>query len=102
MSILTSRNKLGALLGMMFGGKRDLYSVFGYTKAVSYNMAYGKYNRQDIVARVIDAPADALWTKPPLIVTGDEVWDAAWNKIVSDAKLWSALEAYKADEKIAH
>lgn len=91
MSLLGNRNKLGALLGMMFGGKRQLYDVFGYTKTVQYAAAYGKYNRQDIVARVIDAPAEALWTKPPQVVTGDAKWDEAWAKITAGGKIWSSI-----------
>lgn len=92
MSILTDRARWAGLLGMMFGGQRDLYKVFGYTKIVKYSQSYGKYNRQDIVGRVIDAPADALWTKPPVVtVEGNKEWNDAWLAVAENTTLWNAI-----------
>lgn len=92
MSILSSRNRWGQLLGKMFGGKRDMYKVFGYAEIVRYKQSYGKYNRQDIFGRVIDAPADALWTKPPmLVVEGNDAWNTAWSAVADNTGLWTAI-----------
>ena len=87
-SVLTLRNRIAGMLGISFGGKRDLYNVFGYHKNISYGQSLAKYGRQDIVARVIDAPADALWTKPPTVITTNEAWNNAWQALVTKHQLW--------------
>lgn len=91
MSILTSRSRIGAMLGQMFGGKRDLYKVYGYSKNINFSTAYGKYARQDIVGRIIDAPADALWTKPPTVTGPTDEWNKAWNDLVVRLSLWNQI-----------
>lgn len=92
-SNLMNRFGLSNLLGFMFQGRRDMYGVFGYMKegTIEYKHCLGKYKRQDVAARVIDAPADALWTNPPEVTTGNEAWDTAWKNLVADGMLWSVL-----------
>lgn len=68
---LKMRELFGALLGQSFGGRRDLYEVFGYSKTLTYQQLLGKYNRQGIASRIVNAPADALWTMPPKIFKED-------------------------------
>ena len=90
--ILDNRYGLGALLGQMFGGKRKMYDVFGYAGhgQITYEQMEGKYRRQDVASRIVEAPANALWSNPPIISANDEAWNDAWNKVVSKG-LWKAI-----------
>src|SRR5262245_21168359 len=91
MSALMERWKLSAMVGMMFGGKRDLYKVFGYDKNLDADKCMARYERQDIVARVVDAPPSATWSSPPVLKAGSR--NVAWlNNHVKPLKLWTAME----------
>lgn len=64
-SILKARETLGTMVGYMFGRRRDLYEVFGYSRTITYRQALAKYIRQGIASRIVNAPAAALWASPP-------------------------------------
>jgi hypothetical protein len=64
-STVSPRALLAAKLGETHGGRRDLYASFGYTAEVDYASALQRYQRLDIVSRVVNAYPDALWTRPP-------------------------------------
>lgn len=91
--ILERARSLASLMGSLFGGKRDLYEVFGYAKEISYEQKLIKYMRQDIAGRIVDAPATALWTNPPSVSSSDAAWTTAWNDLVTRNKLWYHIEA---------
>ena len=92
MSFLLDRQKLSRLAGFMFGGKRDLYKVFGYAQNITYEQILGKYQRQDITSRIIDAPADAIWTDPPKIeIEGLNAFENEWRKLVTNHNIWQIL-----------
>lgn len=91
MSNLLQRMSLTRLLGKMFGGNRDLYKVFGYEQNITYEKAIARYRRQDIASRIIEAPANALWSNPPKLTTTNEDWNKAWNDIVKNRGLWNAI-----------
>lgn len=75
----------------MFGGKRNLYDVFGYTLNPTFDHRFMKYLRQDIAARIVDAPADALWTSPPLISSNEPAWNELWDDLPSRFNLYSVI-----------
>jgi len=89
--ILNSRFNLSSLLGVMFGGKRKLYDVFGYDKTIKYDDVLAKYSRQDIAGRIVSAYADALWGNPPEITSTDPKWNTAWEKLVKELSLYQAV-----------
>lgn len=93
---LLERLKLGGLLGKMFGGKRDLYELLGYTQVITYEHILSKYTRQDITSRVIDAPANALWDNPPLITAPVAGFDEAWKDVARKHNVWQTVS--KADK----
>lgn len=76
----------------MFGGRRNLYDVFGYDPNPSYQQRLFKYMRQDIAARIVDAPASALWTNPPLVTSTDPVWNELWDDLIARFNLFSNVE----------
>jgi phage-related protein (TIGR01555 family) len=65
---LTSRANLAGALGYSYGTDRDLYAKLGYPRTISYNQYLARYLRQDIAARVINAPVDATWRLKPQVV----------------------------------
>lgn len=90
-SNLLSRSGISRLLGFMFHGQRDTYKVFGYSNNIKYEQAVGRYRRQDIAARIVEAPANALWSNPPELKTSDTTWDKAWEKLELTQKLWKSI-----------
>lgn len=91
MSTILQRFKLSNMLGKLFGGRRDLYDVFGYTKTITYSAAYARYRRQDIAARVLDALPNALWTNPPIITSTNAEWNKVWQDLAVNRGLWDAI-----------
>jgi len=75
-----------------FSGKRNLYDVFGYRDQVTFDDRYLKYLRQDVAARIVDAPAAALWTNPPEIISNDDVWNERWDDLVARYALYANVE----------
>lgn len=83
-SPLLSRSRLAAFLGSTYGGNRDVYDVLGYKKNLLYNDMRARYDREHIAARIVDAPAAATWSNPPVVIpeglVGEnkrflEIWD---------------------------
>lgn len=90
-SSLMSRMMLALRAGLQFGGARDLYQVYGYNRAITEKMMYDKYSRQDVASSVIDKPASALWTNPPLITINEKSIGSDWDNFVHKHQLWSKL-----------
>lgn len=90
-STLIQRAMLAFKAGLQFGGKRDLYEIFGYTLRPTFDDYLGKYGRQDIAGRIVDAPAQAVWRNPPEITASSE-FRTAWDKLVKRNKVWYNLE----------
>lgn len=86
-----SRLGMLAAIGQMFNGKRNLWDAFGYNRNLTYTHMLEKYRRQDITSRIVDAPADALWTNPPKFITEDAAWTDAWEAFVKEQKLWGVI-----------
>lgn len=96
-SPLISRYLLAQMAGLQFSGKRDLYEVFGYKKALTYGDLYAKYKRQDIASRVVDEPVKAIWSNPPEIANA--ALTEPWNKLQNQFDLWQAFA--RADRLLA-
>lgn len=88
--------RLASWMQQTFAGKRDIYSIYGYTLNPSYEQKLIKYLRQDVAGRVVDAPAAALWTNPPQVTSSNEAFNSAWQDLVAKYKLWAHME--KADK----
>lgn len=71
--------------------RRNLYSVFGYKTTPIYDDLFFKYMRQDIAARVVDAPASALWSNPPSVTSDNAEWTETWDDLVARQDLWSMI-----------
>lgn len=64
---MLSRIALAHASGKTFGGKRDMFEVLGYEKDPKIANYLGKYMRQDIAQRIINALPDAIWTNHPSV-----------------------------------
>lgn len=89
-SMIMDRLGLASRLGLQFGGKRDLYKVYGYSRIISFEEYYGRYTRQDIAKRIVNAAPDATWKNPPELQASDKFKDA-WKKIITDHDVWGVL-----------
>jgi hypothetical protein len=78
-NLLTDRSSLARRLGLQYNGSRDVYDAAGYDKTITTGMYLGRYERQDIAARIIEAPADATWRLAPEIRDG-----ATWEEATDD------------------
>lgn len=90
-AVMGSRSFLGRLFGTTHGGKRDLYDVFGWDRAISPENMWEMYSRGGIARRIVHAYPDAVWGSPPTFES-TKAWEDAWNVLVEDHKLWSIMQ----------
>lgn len=91
MSAVMQRLSIANLVGRQMFGQRDLYATFGYTRIIRYLEAWQRYRRQDMFARVIDAPVSALWSNPPMITSDNKEWQKVWDDLVTNFHLYRTL-----------
>ena len=90
---LTRRN-LAHRLGLSFkDDNRDTYKALGYPGQLTFQHYWAYYTREHIAKRVVDAPADACWQKPPEITEevqdGDETeFEKAFNELLDNKQIW--------------
>lgn len=95
-SVLARMKAWKSSFGNMFGGTRDLYSVFGYRKVIQFSDMLDKYQRQDIAGRVVEAEPRATWSDPPLLavdngVVGEGVFNDIWKDLISNNNLYEVF-----------
>lgn len=92
-SALLDRANLAQRAGLQFGGDRDLYNVFGYKLKIDHTDFAAKYLRQDIAARIVEAPAFAVWGLPPKVFSpSNDTWAEEWEKLVAANAVWTFLQ----------
>jgi len=97
---LIERSLLGANLGRSHEGARDIYKVVGYKKTLSFDDYEARYSRQDMAARIIDAPAKATWKDSPEIVEDREEdsegkpsdFEEKWKELEKRLRIFHHLE----------
>jgi hypothetical protein len=83
---------IGQLIGLGFAGDRDYYSVFGWKRTLTYLDYLGKYRRQDIATRLVDAEPHATWSNPPEVSEdSDQAFKEVWDDLVSDFSLFEVF-----------
>lgn len=90
-----TRRQISHRLGLSFkDDARDTYKALGYPVILTFQHYWAFYTREHIAKRVVDAPAEACWQKPPEIVEvkteeGDDTeFEKAWKDLVSTRKVW--------------
>lgn len=76
--------------GLTHEGSRDLWTVFGYKRELTSQDLFVKFRRQDIARTIVHAPADAIWTRPPVLQANSDFLEA-YNAIVKEHNLYSVL-----------
>lgn len=67
-SAMLARQSLAQLLGMSFGGDRDVYTSAGYDKVISHGQYLARYLRQGIARRIVNIKPDETWRLPPTVL----------------------------------
>lgn len=97
-SLITARSWLSRLLGRTFGGKRDLYEVFGYKRELFAEDFHAMYLRNDIAQRIIKAFPQATWRDTPKVrdeagATSEEsLFVEAWEDLYEKSRLGHYFE----------
>jgi hypothetical protein len=92
-----SRRSLGALVGFSHQGERNIYKAVGYKTDLTFADYLVQYERQDIAARVVDAPPQATWRRDPEILEDDDkstetTFEEDILKLATKKKLFKWLE----------
>ena len=96
----------------LFRDNRDLYDVFGYPDQVKYENCLALYNRGGIAKRIVNMPASAVWSKPPILMTEADLTSAsqagteptkstfrtAWEEILTK---YDAANVFASADKLA-
>ena len=92
---LLQRAQLGDRLGKSYwgtsGAARNLYTALGYTENPTFGDYWGRYRRQDVARRIIDAPVNACWRLEPNVIDegGEETaFEKAWKEMVDRVKVF--------------
>lgn len=72
------RRMLGAVAGLQFGQKRDMYDVLGYDTEITLQAFLERYQRQDIARTIVDKPATTTWRRTPVVQEAEKP-DSPWT-----------------------
>lgn len=75
-AIAIERRRLAAQMGQQYGWKRNIFDAAGYGNEITIGEYKARYARHDIAVRVVDAPAEETWRRPPEIRDGND-WESA-------------------------
>lgn len=97
MSALLNRAGLSSRLGKQFDGDRDLYKVLGYKTSLTFEDYLAKYKRQNVAARIVDAPAQTTWRRSPVIWDTNpkeptSEFEVAWKRLKQKLRVMHYLE----------
>ena len=86
-SALLMRDRMARSLGMQFDSRRNVYQAAGYPESDPDYLVYeGKFLREGVGTRVVEAPAVATWRLPPTVTDQDD------NQEPSDfVRTWAEL-----------
>lgn len=89
---LVSRSRLGALGGVTFDGNRRVYEKLGYKTTLGFNDYMARYRREGIARKVVTAFPSATWRNAPIIVTDNDNFVKAFQKLSERLSLRYYLE----------
>lgn len=95
-STSVGRRAFAGRLGREYQGARDMYTALGYSKDLVFGDYFGRYDRQDIAYRIVNAPPDECWREDPLVLdqddkAGESAFEAKLKELVDENKIWSYL-----------
>jgi len=95
-SLLKSRSELAEAMGITFGGARDAYQVLGYKKVLGADDYAGRYARNGLARRIVNAAPMATWRVPPQVFEDEDPeklteFEQAFDALAKRLRLWSLL-----------
>jgi hypothetical protein len=91
-SVITSRANLAQKLGQSYGSDRDLYTALGYPANITFDRYKGRYTRQDVAKRVVNAYPDATWSGTPVLQEDkgddDTPLEKEWRELLARINLY--------------
>jgi hypothetical protein len=91
---MLTRTALATMLGVTFGGIRDVYTALGHNRTPTDQDFYNRFKRQGIARRIVKAPPEACWGKPPRITESKELetpFEVAWTELESAVPIWELM-----------
>ncbi|MCP4475408.1 MAG: DUF1073 domain-containing protein [Gammaproteobacteria bacterium] len=92
------RSMLSHRLGLSYkNDARDTYKALGYPQEITFDHYWAFYTREHIAKRIVDAPVNACWQKPPEIFEENTedgkntTFEKAWIDLVKEKKIWHFL-----------
>ena len=91
-----SRALFAARHGLQYGGERDIYTVGGYPRALTFADYVDLYDRDPIAGQIVDMPAEGTWRVPPEVnekeATGDTKFSTRFAELADRLSLWNVFE----------
>lgn len=89
---LQFRQALNNLLGISYGGDRNLYQALGYPQNILFEQYWQQYKRQDIAGAIINKPVNATWRGDIVLSEkgneeDDEPITLQWAELMRDLNL---------------
>jgi hypothetical protein len=78
--------------GTMFGGRRDLYAVYGWNPQPTHQNYMHKYRKQDIARRIINQPVRATWSDPPKLTADNAEFETDWAELLTEIPVFAQLQ----------
>lgn len=93
-SVMSTRRNLSNKLGMSYSGDRDLYEALGWKQTLEYSDYRGRYERDGVAKRIIDALPAATWRGKPLVSDNTEEkspFEEKWKELVNDGRIYNTF-----------
>lgn len=94
---LVSRSRLGAVAGVTYNGRRDMFTALGY-KPILFPADYRqRFNRGAVAARIIEAKPQATWRGGGVIVEDETPdietpFEEAYEALNRRLKIWTIFQ----------
>lgn len=90
-SLIARAREMSQVFGSMFGGRRNIFDVFGWKKEPEHKDFVAKYRKQGLAKRIINLPVNALWSDPPAL-EADDTFMTAWNDLLASIPVFYNIQ----------
>lgn len=96
-TVLIERMMFARRAGLSFNGARDLYTVLGYNRILSYAEYRARYQRGGLAKRVVEAYPKATWRGGVDLYEDEETtheteFEKVWHEVEKRLGIWSRLQ----------
>lgn len=95
-TILAARAELANTSGFEYGRRRNMFKTLGYPRRLVPKDFYDRYRRNEVAARVVEAPVDSTWRGTTELVedpdpTSTTVFETEWKKLNRKFNIWGVF-----------